>query len=42
MFRVSRIRYLTQNEKKRPFEEVDNCEWLKPIVFTLHTGHPTP
>ena len=42
MLRVSRIHYLTQNEKKQPFEEVDKCEWLNPIVLILPTCHPTP
>ncbi len=41
MFRVSneRILYLTPDEGKRLFEQLDNCEWLKPIVvIALHTG----
>ena len=41
MFRVSseRIRYLTPDEEKRLFEQLDNCEWLKPVVLiALQTG----
>ena len=41
MFRVSseRIRYLTPDEEKRLFEQLESCEWLKPIVLiALHTG----
>ena len=41
MFRVSseRVRYLTPDEEKRVFEQLDNCEWLKPFVpIALHTG----
>jgi len=41
MFRVSseRIRYLTPDEETRLFGQLDNCEWLKPIVLiALHTG----
>lgn len=41
MFRVSgeRIRYLKPDEEKRLFEQLDRCEWLKPIVlFALNTG----
>ena len=41
MFRVSseRVRYLTPEEEMRLFEQLDHCEWLKPIVLiALHTG----
>src|ERR1044072_8323355 len=41
MFRVSseRIRYLTPDEEMRLFEQLDNCEWLKPVVLiALQTG----
>jgi len=41
MFRVSgeRIRYLTSDEEKRLFKQIDGCEWLKSIVvMALHTG----
>ena len=41
MFRVSseRIRYLTSDEENRLFEQLESCEWLKPIVLiALHTG----
>lgn len=41
MFRVSseRIRYLTPDEENRLFEQLESCEWLKPIVLiALHTG----
>src|SRR6185436_1423268 len=41
MFRVSgeRIRYLTKDEEKRLFEQLDSCEWLRPIiVMALHSG----
>ena len=41
MFRVSgeRIRYLKPDEEKRLFEQLDKCEWLKPILLiALHTS----
>ena len=41
MFRVSseRIRYLMPDEETRLFEQLDNCEWLKPVVLiALQTG----
>ena len=41
MFRVSseRIRYLSPDEENRLFEQLDNCEWLKPVVLiALQTG----
>ena len=41
MFRVSseRIRYLTPDEENRLFEQLESCDWLKPVVLiALHTG----
>ena len=39
MLRVcsERVRYLTPDEENRLFEQLESCEWLKPIVL-MHTG----